>query len=232
MKTYLILLVGVLFIAHPAFSQVSSRELENDFKKEVLSPADLKKWDFYGIGEAYTETHKQFCITEADEGSLGAIIVSPKKYGEDVIVRYKTMTLTHAAVLVAILSASDHGESTDLTVPEMHDGAMPFWRDDVDCYFFAFRNAPHNFTPFVRKYPKKDNTALGSAKKNVMFPGVYHIIEVGRVEGKLWLKIDDELMFKAEDENPLVEGRIAFRTRGTAGFKAAFLMKDVEIYTK
>ncbi|TKG96883.1 hypothetical protein EYV94_00170 [Puteibacter caeruleilacunae] len=226
-----LLLIGLLFIGLGAFAQVSEKELAQDFQKEVVSPQDLAKWDFYGLGKAYTEVHNQFCITEADV-SKGAMIVSPKRYGENIIVRYKAMTLTHAAVLVAMLSASDHGKSTGLTVPENHDGAMPFWRDEVDCYFFAFRNGPHNFTPFVRKYPKKDNTALGSAEENVMYAGKFHDIEVGRIGKKLWLKIDGSLMFDAVDEKPLTEGRIAFRTRGTAGFKAAFLMKDLEIYTK
>jgi len=214
-----------------SIAQVNEGELKKNYTLQEVSPSELENWNFYGYGKAFNEGHKQFCVAEADE-TKGAMIVSPNKYGEDVIIRYKTMSLTPAGVLVAILSATDFGASEELTVPQDYDGSMPFWRDKVDCYFFAYRNAPHNFAPFVRKYPKKDNTALGSAKENVMQVGIYHDVEVGRSGKNLWLKVDGKLLFKATDENPLSGGHIAFRTRGTAGFKGAFLMKDLKIYYK
>lgn len=231
MKNYIVLVLFILAGSFKVMAQVSQEELK-EFHKEIITPSELEKnWDFYGIGKAFSEVHNQFLIGE-DEKSLGAILVSPKSYGENVVIRYEAMTLTPASVLVAILSATNHGKDTPLTIPEDHNGAMPFWRDEVDCYFFAFSNAAHNFTPFVRRYPKTENSTLASAKENVMQAGRYYKIEVGRIGKKLWLKVDGKLMFKTEDYDPLPGGKIAFRTRGTAGYKAAFLMKNLEIYTK
>ena len=231
MKSLIVFVLILIFTAPMGFSQVSDKELESKYQKEVFSAADLEGWNFYGIGKAFDEGHRQFCITEADE-SKGAMIVSPVRYGENVVVRYKAMTLTPAAVLVAILSANDIDSENALSIPKNYDGSMPLWMKKVNNYFFAFRNGPHNFAPFVRKYPEPGNQALASAKENVMHPGVYYDIEVGRAGGELWLKVDGKLLFKAVDSNPLPGGKIAFRTRGTAGFKAAFLMKDLEIYSK
>lgn len=231
MKNCIVLVLISLVGSFNVFAQISQQEL-SEFHKKNITPTELEKnWDFYGIGRAFSEVHNQFLICEG-ENSLGAMIVSPGNYGKEVVIRYKAMTLTPASVLVAILSASDHGVGTELTIPEGHNGSMPFWRDKVDCYFFAFRNAAHNFAPFVRRYPKNENSTLALAKENVMQCGMYHEIEVGRLGEKLWLKIDGSLIFETKDKNPLPAGKIAFRTRGTGGFKAAFLMKDLEIYSK
>jgi hypothetical protein len=213
-----------------SLAQVSDKELSKDYRKEIVSSADLASWSFYGQGKAFDEGRRQFCITEAEQ-TKGAMVVSPKSYSEHVVVRYKTMTLTPSAVLVAILSASND-ENGQLVIPAGYDGGMPLWMKDIDNYFFAFRNAPHNFTPFVRKYPKPGNVALASAKENVLHPGVYYDVEVGRSGNTLWLKVDGQLLFKATDASPLKGGHIAFRTRGTAGYKAACLIKELEIYSK
>jgi hypothetical protein len=218
-------------VALNSLAQVTEKKLQQEFKKQTVSPKELKtNWDFYGIGKAVTEVHNQFVISE-DKNSLGAMVVSPDKYGENVVVRYKVMALTPASVLVVILSASSPGES-ELNLPEAYNGAMPYWRDEIDCYFFAFRNAAHNRTPFVRRFPKIDKSTLASAEKNVMQSGIYHEVEAGRMGKKLWLKIDGELMFETEDPNPCKDGKIAIRTRGTAHLPAAFIMKDLEIYSK
>src|SRR5660397_62527 len=84
------------------------------------SPKDLESWQSLGDGLGYV-THSQFMMEEV-EGSIGFMIFSPEKY-KDVILRYEVMTMNPATVLVAILNASDKGESTNLTITEENKGS-------------------------------------------------------------------------------------------------------------
>lgn len=93
------------------------------------------------------------------------------------------------------------------------------------------KNAPHDVTPFVRKNPKAQQPLI-AAKENSMIAGIYYEIEVGKMEGKLWLSIDGKKIFKTVDANPLGGGHIALRLRGTAGFSAGCLIKDLTISSK
>lgn len=215
--------------AKSPLSQKNGDAIEG-FKVENISVTDLTAWSFYGKGKAYPDKgHNQFCVTESDE-SVGAMIVSPKPYIGDVIVRYGTLALTPATVLVVLLSISDLGETTSLTIPAGYDGNNEFWLKNTENYFFAFRNASHNLAPFLRKWPIPGRESLAVAKKDVMLPGVYHEVELGCVKNEIWLKVDGNTLFKTKDTSALKGGRIAFRTRGIDGFKGAFLMKDLRIY--
>lgn len=107
----------------------------------------------------------QVAMQESDD-SKGIMLVSPNVYDNDVVVRYKVMALTPATVLVALLSVSDLGESEQLTVPANYDGSLRLFTAEKENYFFAFKNGPHNVTPFVRKSPERKT--LGSASENTM----------------------------------------------------------------
>lgn len=196
-----------------------------------LSPEDLFNWSFYGQGTKLVESHNSFFMKEDPAQSEGVMIVSPESYGENVVVKYDVMTLTPASVLVAILSASNPGSDAGLTIPEDYDGSMNLWINDVESYFYAFRNGPHNFTPFIRKYPVPagQDPALVSYEKNIMHPGVFYAVELGRRGNKLWLKIDGKKILETTDNEAWGGGHIAFRIRGTAGEYAACLIRNVEI---
>ena len=198
---------------------------------QKLTPEDLNNWTFLGQGSKMVESHNQFFMKEDPTGSNGVMIVSPESYGENVVVKYDVMSATTAGVLVAILSASNPGEDTGITIPEDYDGSMSLWIDDVENYLYAFRNGPHNFTPFIRKYPcpAGQNPALVSMEKNFMHPGVYYSVEIGRKGNKLWCKVDGETVLETTDKNAFGGGHIAFRIRGTAGEYAACLIRNVEI---
>ena len=112
------------------------------YQKEVVSASDLGNWDFWGLGKAYP-SGPAFCLTENDS-TVGAVLISPASYTGDVVVRYKTMALTSATVLVFMHSATDVG-SDKLTIPEDYNGNMGLWINEKDNYFYAFKNAPHNF---------------------------------------------------------------------------------------
>ena len=200
-------------------------------KAQKLGPEELNNWEFYGQGSKMVESHNMFFMKEDPVESNGVMIVSPESYGENVVVKYDVMTLTPAAVLVAILSASNPGEDTELTIPDDYDGSMSLWINDVESYFYAFRNGPHNFTPFIRKYPVPEgqNPALVSLDKNIMHPGVFYSVEIGRKGNEIWLKVDGETILETIDKNAFGGGHIAFRIRGTAGEYAACLIRNVEI---
>jgi len=219
----IVLILVISLLAGSAYGQT------NDFglKKNSVSSNELLNWNFLGDGKVEI-AGSQVAMQESDD-SKGVMLVSPKPYGGDVIVRYQVMALTPATVLVALLSVSDLGESDDLTVPENFDGSLGLFLNERENYFFAFKNAPHsNKTPFVRKSPNASGN-FGSATENTMIAGVYYDVEVGKYQGKLWLAIDGKKVFETEDKEPLKGGHLALRIRGTAGFKAGCLIKDLEV---
>lgn len=191
----------------------------------------LKNWHFYGQGTELLEGHGQYLLKENPDGSKGVGLISPTSYSNNVVMRYKVMALTPATVLVAILSASDRGSNTQLTLPEKYDGSINFWSGGCDNYFFAFHNAAHNYPPFVRRFDDK-KIMLDVAKKNLMQAGQYYDVEVGRKENKIWMKIDGQTILKYNDPKPYSGGHLGLRIRGTAGEYAACLIKDIEIITK
>ncbi len=191
------------------------------------SPKDLEKWQSIGIGNAEV-THGQFLMEEI-EGSKGFMLLSPETY-EDVILRYEVMTLNPATVLVAILNASDPGNSAELTLKSSSDN-FGFWAKEVENYMFAFRVQAHNSTPFLRKHPTKEgiSSELALAKKDLMHSGWRHRVECGKKGRRLWLKIDGETLMDVNDNEPLKAGKIAIRVRGTASELGKCLIRNLEI---
>lgn len=215
MKNHLISVLAVLLVL--SFGKGHSQK---------ITTSELSQWTLLGQGEVGT-WGDQVSLQEAEE-TKGVMLVSPRTYGENVIVRYSVLALTPATVIVTMLSVSDVGDSRELTIPEGYDGNLGFWSNDRENYFFAFKNAPHNVTPFVRKNPDP-GTALVSAAENLMIAGVYYDIEVGRKQGLLWLSVDGNKVFEVEDPEPFSGGHIAIRLRGTAGFKAGCLIRNMEV---
>jgi len=111
------------------------------------------KWTFHGEGSRAFQ-NRMFYMEES-KGSQGVMVVSPKPVSGDVTVRYDLMPMTAASVCVVILSATDTGEATTLTLPEGYDGSMGHWINHIDNYFFAFHNMAHDRTPFGIRFPSK-----------------------------------------------------------------------------
>lgn len=212
---------GVFFMS-TAYSQPKVCGL----KENKISTEELSKWKIYGNGEVST-WGDQTSLKEAEE-TKGVMIISPDIYVPDVILKYKVMALTPSTVLVAMLSVSDTNGSGELTIEENYDGNIGYWKQKNN-YFIAFKNASHDRTPFVLKNPNAEKS-LANASSNSMIAGIYYEIEVGKKDGKIWLLIDGEKAFEVEDKNPLGGGHIALRIRGTAGFKAGCLIKDMVIF--
>lgn len=224
-------LVALLFMGVGLSGQQSESTLDlNSYKKEVITSGDLTEWDFWGMGKAFKSGGGSFCLTESDS-TAGVVMISPDSYSGDVIIRYNTLALTSATVLVCMHSISDLDSDEKLSIEEDYNGNMGLWVNDKDNYFLAFRNAPHNLPPFIRRYPTPGEDAQVLATENFMLPGVYYSIEIGRIDHTLWLSVDGKKIVETIDESILPGGHIAFRIRGTAGFKAACLIRDLEIYS-
>ncbi len=216
------LLIFTLFLIL-AFSSGFAQELTAPLTEYSISTDQLKEWQLLGEGEV-SVWGKQLSLKES-ENSKGVMLISPQVYEGDIIVKYNVLALTPATVIVTMLSMSDQGESDSLTIPEDYDGSIGLWNKNKESYFYAFKNAPHGVTPFVRKNPNSSKS-LAAAEKNIMIAGVSYDVEIGKVGNKLWLTIDGEKIFKSEDENPFAAGKIAIRLRGTAGFPAGCLVRD------
>ena len=192
------------------------------------SPKDLESWPSLGDGLGYV-THGQFMMEEV-EGSIGFMIFSPEKYN-DVILRYEVMTMNPATVLVALLNASDKGNSTDLTIADDNKGSFGHWTKEAEDYMFGFRVVAHNSTPFLRKHPATDggSTTIGLAEKDMMHSGWRHTVECGKKGNKIWLKIDGQTIINVTDEKPLEAGRISIRVRGTGSDLGKSMIRNLEI---
>lgn len=191
------------------------------------SPKDLESWQSLGDGKGYV-THGQFMMEEVAE-SKGFMILSPEKY-EDVVLSYEVMTMNPATVLVALLNASDLGNTAILTLKENSD-SFGFWAKEVEDYMFGFRVMAHNSTPFLRKHPAPEsgNSGIGLAEKDVMHSGWRHLVECGKKGSKLWLKIDGETIISVTDDNPLGAGKVAIRVRGTGTDLGKSMIRNLEI---
>jgi len=80
---------------------------ENNFRliEKAINSSELSSWSLLGKGEVSIRG-VSISLQKADDAK-GIMLVSPQGYANDVIVRYKTLALTPATVLVAFLSVSD-----------------------------------------------------------------------------------------------------------------------------
>lgn len=193
---------------------------------ESVSVEELNsEWAFYGNGIRKVE--RGMLYMKESPGSLGVMLVSPDAYGENVTVKYEVMPMTAASVCVLVMSASDPGDATTLSLPDDYDGSMGHWINSVENYFFAFHNASHNRFPFAIRFPER--TLIDEYHESVMTTGKFHELEVGRRDGRIWLKIDGKIIVEGIDEDPLGSGFLAFRIRGLSEEPAACLIRKVRI---
>ena len=224
-KSYL-----ALFILPLIFFRGFGQDIRiSDLKSRQVSVEDLLQWDMYGEGDV-SRFRTQVALQEAD-GSKGVMLISPGQYSSNVVIRYKAFALTPATVIVTMLSISDEGTSPELTLTQDYDGSITPWLKEKESYFFAFKNASHDRQPLLRKNPGASG-AMAEAKENVMIAGKYYEVEVGKLNSKLWLSVDGEKLFEVKDDQPHGEGKVALRIRGTAGFKAGCLFKELEILSE
>ena len=184
---------------------------------------------FLGIGlVSIDETENALLMSEGPD-SKGVNLVSPKKYGQSVVVSYKMKPLNSESVHVLILSASDKDTGGDFTMPDDYDGNFDFWTaGKVQNYVFALHNAAHNRKPFITKNPGVN--LIVEAEANVTGEQ-WHGVEIGRHGAHLFMKIDGKMVVEGMDPAGvgLPGGIIGFRLRGVPGKSASALFKDVVI---
>lgn len=211
-STCVVLLLTILGLSIASAKSVSVEDLDS-------------VWNFHGKGIKKAE--RGMLYMKESPGSLGVVLVSPEAYGPNVTVTYEIMPMSPASVCVVILSASDTGDGSTLSLPKNYDGSMGYWINSVENYFFAFHNAAHNRFPFAIRFPEKE--LIAEYHQNVMTNGKFHKVEAGRRDGKIWLKIDGRIVVDGNDEDPLGLGYIAFRIRGLSEEPAACLIRNVAL---
>ena len=195
---------------------------------ESIPPTDLAdKWSFYG--EGLRAAQNRMFYMEENMDSKGVMVVSPESYTGDLTLRFEIMPMNAASVCVAMIFASDPGGSGGISIPEGYDGSMGLWTDKIANYFFAFHNAAHDRTPFLVKFPSKQE--LGSAEANVVRSGEFSKVEINRRGETLTFSINGQLLFEGKDSQPLKSGHIAFRLRGIPQQAASCLIRNVTIDT-
>ena len=213
----------------PAPQSPAVSQLKEATEGETISVSELVKWQFLGEGEVnIDEIENAVFMTEA-EGSKGVTIVSPKSYGESIVLSFKVKPSTYESVNVVIISASDKDTGGDIQVLPDYDGNFGFWtQENVQNYIFAFHNGAHNRKPFIIKNPGM--TLLVENDENVAEER-WLDIETGRKGLNLWLKIDGKMIVEGTDQDStgLPDGKVAFRLRGTPDSVASALFKDVVI---
>jgi len=198
--------------------------------QRTVEPDALAQWSFFGEGFVALDVQAQHIVLAETPGSKGVMLVSPESHLGDCTLSYKIRPLTPESVLVAILAASNCGPDGDLDFPENYNGNMRYLTTDTDNYFFAFHNAAHNAQPFIRKYSKETagHEQLVRADANMMTTQ-WHAVEVGKRDGRLWLKVDGQTIIEATDASPLAQGHFILRLRGTKDSIGVCLIKDLRI---
>ena len=232
MKSMFLLFLASGFIAiSAAYAQNADDRtgyIADNYTVQEISTDELMGWDMIGKGQL-SAIYKQIYMAE-DEGSAGVMLISPAKFGNELVVSYDVMALRPGTVLVALMSVSNKGDG-GLQFEDGYDANMKYLINAVNTYMIAPLVAPHNRYPFVNRFPAKDNP-LVEADKSHMQPGVYYHIDVGREKDRIWLAINGEKLIEAVDPDPLGEGHFSFRIRGTANETASCLIRNVKIFTR
>lgn len=103
--------------------------ISEDYSVQDINIDDLLSWKFYGLGQV-SKVQNQLQMSES-EGSLGVMLVSPRKHGRDIIVSYDIMTLRPATVLVALMSVNNDGDG-GLNLEEEYNANMKYLIDSVN----------------------------------------------------------------------------------------------------
>ena len=205
--------VVLALLVHPA----SAGQTTNPFDEWVL------------IGEGFSARVDDAVLLSEYPGSKGIMLISPDSYGADVAIEFDIMPLNPESVLVAMIAASSSGNT--LSFPDNYDGSISYLLESVHGYFFAFHNAAHNRTPFVRQHPftRGESQDIAAASENIMSQRWHHIAISVAEKGGLQLRIDGVPILNAKTANPLGGGNVILRLRGTKSHTASALIKNFRL---
>jgi len=188
-------------------------------------------WQF--VGKGFTTQVDGAVLLAEYPGSGGVMLISPGTYPCETQLKFEVLPLIPESVLVAMMAASEPGPGTSLSLPASYDGSIGHLLNDTEAYFFAFHNAAHNRTPFVRKHPfdRATSVDLATFPSNVMNTR-WHEIEVAQsCDGDLRLAVDGKPIIEANDTELLHGGQIVLRLRGTKTHAASAMFRNITIST-
>jgi hypothetical protein len=229
-KYFLIVVLCILSIAVARTQDKDGRPeyISEKYDVQEVTADELLNWDMWGSGRL-SRNGTQLYMAET-EGSAGVLLISPTKYGKELVVSYDVLPLQAATVLVALMSFSNTDDG-GLAFEDDYNANLKYINQNANAYMIAFLDAPHNRYPFINRFPARDNPLI-EADETYMQPGVVYHIDVGREKDHIWLAINGAKIIDAVDPDPLGDGHFSFRIRGTGGEVASCLIKNVRIYTK
>lgn len=200
-------------------------------RSSQISVHDLAQWRLLGIGEAEVIPEKQALRLTEGPDSKGVVLLSPEKYGREIVIKFMAKPLQHEGIIVVFLSASAiKGE--EIEVPDGYDGSFAFWiapDASVQSYAYAFHTGYHQPNAFLKRNP--GSIELTSAK-DIATEEVWYQVEIGRDGSRLWLNIDGKAVIEASDAGQgLPPGHIGLRLRGPGDGSFSCLFKNFVIET-
>ena len=200
---------------------ISSNADEQEISAQVLDD----EWVMYGDGVEKVDNNVLYL--KEKKHSEGVVFVSPDIYDQRVVLSLEIMPISPLTVFNIIFAASDVELKDKLFMPRNYDGNLKFWKNRVNSYIFSFGNSAENKYPDLGKYP--DKKVLISAENNVLKPGIFNKVEVGRRRDKFWLIINGEELFKFDDNHEHKDGKIAIRIHGLFGEQGKCLIRNISI---
>ncbi len=222
MKTTILFLIFSIYNFLLSYSQ-------KPLVKEVITAQQLKAWSTLDKGKKTINNNE--LILEETEGADGYFLISPKSYTGDIILNYKVKALSESSVLIVLLSASDQGETNQLTLPAKESKGSDFWtwRTHLEHYNLTFNNISHKYTPFFYKNITPNKRGFyQNLTDNIMTTQQWYDVEIGKQNTKLWFKLNNKIIFEQEDCNPLSGGHIIFRISGTTGKEVIFAKATIK----
>lgn len=191
----------------------------------------LDDWQF--LGKGFTAQADGGVLLSEYPGSAGVMLINPDVRRCGTQLQFDVLPMNPESVLVVMMAASEPGPGKSLRLPASYDGSIGHLLNDTEAYFFAFHNAAHNRTPFVRKHPfdRATSADLATFPNNVLTTQWHEIEVVHSCDGSLRLAVDSNTIIEANDIELLQGGQIVLRLRGTKTHTAAALFRNVSIST-
>ena len=217
MRNIIFILIMVLSMSAVAVAveeegQISVSEIDED-------------WEMFGEGNKSLESG--ILLLRQSRKSEGVVLLNPEVFEKKVVLRFEIMPLTPFSLFSIFFSVSNLEESDSLNIPYRYNGGMKFWNKEVQGYLFRLCNAAANEVPYLWKLG--ENIMLAEGEENVVIPGIFNKVEVGRKRDKFWLLINGKEILRVGDFHDYTEGQIGFRLSGVFGRKGECLIRKVSI---
>lgn len=202
-------------------------------QQEKITPQALSQWETLDKGKSTIQGDA--LIIEEIEGSDGYFLISPKSYKKDFTLRYKVKALSASSVLITLFSVSQQDQESKLSLPSQYSSPEEFWkwRSNMQHYNLTINNRSHGNTPFFFKNLSPHFRGFyKNLPDNIMETDQWYDVEIGKKGTHIWFKLNDNIVFNAEDCTPLNGGHLIFRISGTTGDKTIFAkaaLKDIVI---